>query len=78
MLPSEVSHSCKLPEINLFGHFTVHAMVQWYSYTTGAPLVVPKPNPFCTVGFTSCGAFGPTTLLLPTSIHTVLFSHVDI
>jgi len=51
-------------------------MAQWPSYYTGAPLVVPKPNPFCTVGLTSCGAFGPTTLLLPKP--TALFSHVDI
>ena len=29
-------------------------MMQWHSYTTGAPLVVPKPTPFCTgtVGLT--------------------------
>jgi len=70
MLPSEVSHSSgKLTPWNQSLCPLYSPMVQWHSYTMGTPLVVPKPNPFCTVGLTSCGTFGPTMLLLPTP-HT--------
>ena len=73
MLPSEVSHSSrKLTPWNQSVCLPYSPMVQWHSYTTGTPLVFPKPNPFCTAGLTSSGAFGSTTLLLPTSIHTLL------
>ena len=78
MLPSEVSHSSgKLTPWNQSLCVLYSPMMQWH--TMGAPLVVSEPNPFCagTVGLTSCGAFGPTTLLLPTSTRTALFSHLD-
>ena len=48
LLPSEASHSSgKLTPWNQsLCPLQYSPMMQWHSYTTGAPLVVPKPTPF--------------------------------